>query len=334
MSQASPTLCAALADCGLLSGEERPAVEPLGGGVSCDVLRVDLPTGPVCAKQALPRLRVEQVWEASPARAASEVRWLIYARAVGLKTPRVLAEAADQHLFFMEFLDPATHPAWKAELASGRIDPAVAATIGADLARIHAASHRDAAVAQDFANADLFRALRIDPYLRHTATIHPDLSERLEAIAHDLDRARIALIHGDVSPKNLLIGPDGPVFIDAECATCGDPAFDLAFCLTHLLMKGVWHPRWADRYRAAFAALSAAYLSGVDWEPHGALQRRAVLLIAALLLARVDGKSPAEYLASADDRATLRAAARALLFDPAASTADLAIRWQHLVHAP
>lgn len=334
MPQASPTLCAALAECGLLTGSDRPNAEPLGGGVSCDVLRVDLPSGPICAKQALPRLRVEQVWEASPERAVSEVRWLKYAHAIGLSTPRVIAEAPERHLFFMEFLDPDSHPTWKGELAQGRIDPAFAAEVGSQMARIHAVSHQDETIAAAFANADLFRSLRIEPYLLHTAALHPDLADRLHSISRGLDETRIALIHGDVSPKNLLVGPGGPVFIDAECATCGDPAFDLAFCLTHLLLKGVWHPEWADRYFAAFAALAEAYLHSADREPREALQRRVALLIAALLLARIDGKSPAEYLTSDTDRAAVRNAARALLINPAASPADLATRLQHLVHTP
>ena len=105
-----------------------------------------------------------------------------------------------------------------------------------------------------------------------------------------------ALVHGDISPKNILHGPDGPVFLDAECAWFGDPAFDLAFCLNHLLLKGAREGADRTRYIAAFSALAGAYLAGVDWESASAIEARAAALLPALFLARVDGKSPVEYL--------------------------------------
>src|SRR5690606_24626353 len=113
---------------------------------------------------------------------------------------------------------------------------------------------------------------------------------------------RLALVHGDVSPKNILIGPNGPVFLDAECAWYGDPAFDLAFCLNHLLLKCLWTPRAATDFLASFEALAAAYRSGVVWEPPEALERRTARLLPGLLLGRIDGKSPVEYLTADRDK--------------------------------
>ena len=105
------------------------------------------------------------------------------------------------------------------------------------------------------------------------------------------------LVHGDFSPKNLLIGPDGPVVLDAECAWYGDPAFDLAFVLNHLLLKGAWRPQWRERYLELFAALVDAYRGHVRRGSRGRrVEQRAATLLPALLLARVDGKSPVEYL--------------------------------------
>jgi aminoglycoside phosphotransferase (APT) family kinase protein len=123
-------------------------------------------------------------------------------------------------------------------------------------------------------------------------------------------------VHGDVSPKNILIGPEGPVFLDAECAWYGDPAFDLAFCLNHLLLKCLWNPGAKDALRACFDALAEAYLAGVTFEPRLALEGRAASLLPALLLARVDGKSPVEYLTDDAQKDTVRRVARRLLADP------------------
>jgi hypothetical protein len=119
-------------------------------------------------------------------------------------------------------------------------------------------------------------------------------------------------VHGDVSPKNILVAGHGPVFLDAECAWYGDPAFDLAFCLNHMLLKCVWVPQAREAFLQCFDALSAAYLRGVTWEPASALEDRAATLLPGLFLGRVDGKSPVEYLDQAG-QALVREAARKLL---------------------
>jgi aminoglycoside phosphotransferase (APT) family kinase protein len=125
-----------------------------------------------------------------------------------------------------------------------------------------------------------------------------------------------ALVHGDVSPKNILHGPSGPVFLDAECAWWGDPAFDLAFCLNHLLLKCLWTPRARAGFLHCFDALAATYLRGVNWEAADALEQRAAALLPGLFLARVDGKSPVEYVTDESQKNQVRHVARAFLADP------------------
>jgi aminoglycoside phosphotransferase (APT) family kinase protein len=139
--------------------------------------------------------------------------------------------------------------------------------------------------------------------------------------------ARITLVHGDVSPKNILHGPKGPILLDAECAWYGDPAFDLAFCSAHLLLKTVWKPAHAQDFLRAGAALRNTYLAGVDWEPAADLDARAAPLTAAVLLARVDGKSPADYLQTEDDRGFVRETARRLLSGELSTMAGLTAAW-------
>jgi aminoglycoside phosphotransferase (APT) family kinase protein len=135
------------------------------------------------------------------------------------------------------------------------------------------------------------------------------------------------LVHGDFSPKNLLIGPAGPVILDAECAWFGDPAFDLAFVLNHLLLKGAWRPQWRERYADAFAALAAAYFAHVEWEARVSCDARTAALLPALMLARIDGKSPVEYLADGAQRDDVRAFARGLLTNPETDVGEIARRW-------
>ncbi|MBL9069762.1 MAG: phosphotransferase [Sphingopyxis sp.] len=321
-SDAVDAIVAALLECRVAASEAGVRrVAPISGGVSCDVYRVDLTDRTVCVKRALPRLRVAAVWEAPVERAAFEVMWLRKAQASGLSVPEVLAWLPERNMFVMQWFDPPAHPVWKQQLLAGTIDTGFAAKVGTALAAIHNATAGDAAVAQDFASDDLFRQLRISPYLDATADAHPDLAGRIGAIAARLAETRIALVHGDVSPKNILHGPQGPVILDAECAWYGDPAFDAAFCLTHLLLKSL--QRESSAMLAAFDALAGAWLGVAHWEDPITLSRRTAPLLAALLLARVDGKSPVEYL---DDPARdfVRRFARGALASPVGDDVGLA----------
>jgi aminoglycoside phosphotransferase (APT) family kinase protein len=313
---------------GLAAQNELPRAIGLTGGVSSDIWRVDLRSGPVCVKRALPKLRVAQVWEAPVERNVYERRWMETAsRAVAGIAPKVLAHD-DSGVFAMEYLDGATYPLWKAELHARRADPAFASLVGERLARVHAATAGRADVARRFATDAGFYAIRLEPYLIATARVHPDLAPVLHALAERTAGNRLALVHGDVSPKNILVGPAGPVFLDAECAWYGDPAFDLAFCLNHLLLKGAWVPQAQASYLACFDALALAYLAGAEWESKDALEARAASLLPGLLLARVDGKSPVEYLQQEAQKARVRRVARALLSSPAQRLETVRERWQ------
>jgi len=319
----SPSIAAALRRAGLCGPAENPRGEALGGGVSSDIWRVELASGPVCVKRALPRLRVAQLWEAPVKRNRYERLWLETAsRIVPGSAPRVLGY--DEDFFVMEFLEPARHPLWKALLRDGRAEPAFAAEVGRRLAAIHAGT-TGAAVAEEFRTDAIFHAIRLEPYLLATARAHPGLAGRLHELAARTAATRQCLVHGDVSPKNILAGPDGPVFLDAECAWYGDPAFDLAFCLNHLLLKCLWVPRARRGFLQCFDALGKAYLEA---NPMDGVESRAASLLPALLLARVDGKSPVEYLTEAAQKETVRAIARPLIRNSPARLQEVREAWQ------
>lgn len=319
---------------GLIAAGETPRIRALTGGVSSEVLRVDLAAGPVCIKRALPQLKVAAVWEAPVERALSEVAWIETVAAIDPAiVPSIRYVDPDAFLFVMDFLDPAAHPCWKPLLAAGKVGADFAEKVGAALGRVHAHTAKDQSLVPRFANAEFFHALRIDPYLLHTARAHPDRADVLNGLAEDLGRARIALVHGDISPKNILKAPEGPIFLDAETATWGDPVFDLAFCLNHLLLKAVWHPEFTELYVASFAALRDAYLPQVDWEDRVAYEARAARLLSALLLARIDGKSPVEYLTEARQKDFVRAAARAFLVEDDLDLTRLPARWYERIGA-
>jgi 5-methylthioribose kinase len=318
-----------------LAGEaETPAIVPLAGGVSGDVFRVDLASGPICVKQPVEKLRVAADWHAPLERAHSEVMWLRFAASIDPDcVPEVIFEDRDAHIFAMEYLPTDRYPGWKAMLMNGEVEPAFAGKVGAALARIHAASAGRADLASAFANQDLFFALRIEPYLLHTAKAHADFAPHIQTLADGIRAAQIALMHGDVSPKNILCGPGGPVFLDAETACYGDPVFDLAFCLNHLLLKAAYRRAGASQYGRSFDALRDAYLKGVTWEDPAALDSRTARLLAVLLLARVDGKSPVEYLTDERDKAFVRQAARDFISQRDLTLGEITKTWQEKLAA-
>jgi 5-methylthioribose kinase len=309
-------------------GADSPlALAPLAGGVSSDIYRVDAGGRTLCVKRALPKLKVAGDWRAPVERNRSEVAWLTQvADLCPGHAPRILGEDAAAGLFAMEWLPPDTHPVWKDRLRDGLIVDAEAAAVGDVLGRIHAATADDAVIARRFANDAIFQAIRLEPYLVATGRAHADLAGALAARVETTLAHKRVLVHGDYSPKNILVGPAGPVILDAECAWFGDPAFDVAFVANHLLLKGLWRAPWRGRYLAALAALVDAYRAHVHWEPWPALDARIAALLPALLLARVDGKSPVEYLAG-DDKAKVRAFAWPRIVAPPATIATIAEAW-------
>ena len=322
-------LIEALRRVGLLKAAESACLTPLTGGVSSDISLVEADGRRFCVKRALPRLKVAALWEAPIKRNAAEAAYMrAVARWLPHAVPRVLGEDAEAGWFAMDYLAPEDHPLWKAQLLAGIVEVDFAATVGRDLATIHARSAADPTIPVAFANDDTFEAIRVEPYLRATGRAHPKLAARFDELARVTLTTKRALVHGDISPKNILCGPDGPVFLDAECAWFGDPAFDLAFCLNHLLLKGAREGADRTHYGAALSALADAYLVGVDWESADGLEARAAALLPALFLARVDGKSPVEYLTRDSECEAVRRCAVPLILGPPRRVRDVADAWE------
>jgi 5-methylthioribose kinase len=322
-------LVTVLREAGLIGKDETADRVSLEGGVSSDVICAVTSHGRYCIKRALPRLKVAKDWSAPVERALNEASYLdlVNGFCPGV-VPKVLYVDRKRFLFIMDYLPPDSYPGWKALLASGRTDARFAEHLGATLGQIHVASAKQAeSLSTRFANHELFHALRIEPYLLTAAAAHSDVADEILCIIRSLEAHSCALIHGDVSPKNILVGPNGPVVLDAECATWGDPAFDLAFCSTHLLLKAVWHREFVRGYEAAFDGFCLGYFSHTGGDERGALEARAVCLVAALLLARIDGKSPVEYIVAEVEKEQVRAAARSYLLAPPTSLKAMAANW-------
>jgi aminoglycoside phosphotransferase (APT) family kinase protein len=301
-------------------------IAPLTGGVSSDIVRIRLEDGrQYCAKRALGKLKVATDWQAPLERNQYEVAWLRRANAiVPGAAPEVIGEDRAHGIALLEYLPADDYVLWKAELLAGRADPSIATAVAEALGRIHFATLNDPSAAAEFPTDHLIDALRLDPYLRFTAGRHPDLAERILAVLATTAKTRMALVHGDVSPKNILISKrDGhPVLLDAECAWYGDPAFDAAFCLNHLVLKSTHQPALRATLLAQAAGFAATWLGHFPRELRADTEARVAALLPCLMLARVDGKSPVEYLDDAN-RQLVRDRAIPHIRRPPAAIADL-----------
>lgn len=271
----------------------------LSGGVSADVVLGD---DGLVHKRFLPRLKVEALWESDPRRVFREIDSLkAWARIVGPESvPAVLSVDPTTYSYTMPY---SPGPSWKDLLLDGEVRRSIAHELGRRLALVHRTP--DVEAARALAGPGFFPELRVEPYYETVRRRHPDLPI-------PTDFAAETLVHGDYSPKNVLVHAGGLWVLDHEVAHWGDPCFDLAFMLNHLLIKAFI--REDARYRDAARAFLDAY------GPSPALEAKTARHVAALMLARVDGKSPLAYLGE-DDRRRLRAFARRRLLEPVATLA-------------
>lgn len=298
----------------------------LAGGVSSRTVRVELPGGAAWVlKQALPKLRVTMDWFSDPMRVHREalgLRWLQQLLPAGA-VPRLIFEDLDEHILAMEAV-PQPHENWKTLLLSGQLQTRHVAQFAGILAAIHRGGwERRREVEPVFADRQFFESLRIEPYYQCSADLVPAAADFLHALIRETRENRWTLVHGDFSPKNILIHADRLILLDHEVIHFGDPAFDLGFALAHVLSKA----HHLVPYRAGFAESAtlflAQYRERLGAPPWAAeLEPRAVRQTLGCLLARVAGRSPLEYL-SADERARQQEAVLACMQRPARGLSEL-----------
>lgn len=292
----------------------------LGGGVSNIVLAARADGREVVVKQSLPRLRVAEEWLAKRERAITEAEAL---RLAARLTPGAVPEVLDldrEECALVIARAPAGWRSWKDCLLAGEAEPQVAERVGELLATWHRATWNDAETAARFGDSEAFEQLRVDPYHRTVMRRAPQLAQAVGAYVERMLATRHCLVHGDYSPKNVLVGADGLWVLDFEVAHVGDPAFDLAFMLNHLTLKALQRPAARVGYRRCALAFWRAYREHVAPAPPPEL---AYVLgqVGCLMVARVDGKSPAEYL-SERGRAAARELGTSLLLDPPDTLAE------------
>ena len=315
-----------LGNLNLAQHDETISIKALTGGVSSNIFHIKTKQAQYCLKQALPQLKVAKQWLAPVDRVFAEIAWLQTAATIApAAVPKILGIDQASKSFVMQYLED-DYLNWKAELLAGRVADKVATQLGNILGRIHSQTALNEEIAKHFANDDTFYAIRLEPYLEEAARQHPALSPRLKALIKRTQHNPKVLVHGDVSPKNIMLGPLGPVILDAECAWYGDPAFDVAFCLNHFFLKAAHMPQLAPALLQNAQDFLNSYLQEVTWEPVPELEYRIASLLPGLMLARIDGKSPVEYLA-AERGAIVRKLASEFLKQDDISFSIIYARW-------
>ena len=307
----------------LAQPEDVTSVTSLTGGVSSDIAKVETAKGVFCVKFALAKLKVAEDWTAPVHRNAAEYAWLEVASAMAPGFfPRLFGRSENLNGFAMEYVAGDDVFLWKQALLKRGPHYGEAESVARLVGLIHKKSSRPEFDRSAFNNTQDFEALRLEPYLRFTASRHPDLAEKIRGMADELFAAEQVLVHGDVSPKNILFRVADPILLDAECATMGDASFDVAFCLNHLILKAFLLPTYAVAFLAAAESFRDVYFDCVDWEEKQQLEARIARLLPMLMLARVDGKSPVEYL-EAYQQGQVRDLSLSVIANPVTSLSEL-----------
>jgi hypothetical protein len=325
---------------GHVAPNERVIVRELTGGVSNMVLlveRPDVPHGDFVLKQAREKLRTaydwfcsrERIWrEADVLRQCSELleqgdEDVDHGPPVVTLTPNVLFEDRENYLLAIAAA-PRPNRVWKQDLLEGKSDPLIATACGHLLGTLHAGSWQDARIADVLGDRDLFLQLRVDPYYRTLAKVRPESQAAIESLIASLQDHPRALVHADFSPKNMLLFEagrlEGLMLVDFETGHYGDPAFDVGFFLSHLVLKACHHLPDHARYLALTREFQKTYdsrmTSRIGAAELASLWARGIQNFAGCAWARLDGKSPVEYLHDESRRELIRALCRQVFAKP------------------
>jgi len=312
-----------------LDSNETATAEALAWGVSNIVIRIHRGAGDdFVIKQSRAQLRTQAQWFSHLDRIWRELEVMQELENLlpeGV-VPRVLFEDRENYLFAMEAIDE-QHQVWKGVLLDGKYDLNVAFELGDYLSAIHRQSFLNEKYQTQWGDWKIFDQLRIDPFYRFIVKAHPEIKSWVDDLIEEMSEHRICLVLADFSPKNILITERGIHLVDFETAHFGDPAFDLGFFLSHLLLKAVYFQQQGDdcirlaeyfweQYLSNDSPLPTADISHTHKMEKQELGRRTIRHLAACLLARVDGKSTVDYLTNPLMQDQVRSFALSLILDP------------------
>jgi hypothetical protein len=281
-------------------------VRYFSGGVSGNAAFVSGGGKEILVKQALPKLKVAEIWECDPRRIVIEYQALeVYARIVPRCVPAPLFFDQENLVMCREAV-PEACPMWKTPLLEGLLDFRIAGNAMNTLLEVHNQTAGDQTVAEVFGDTGVFYNLRINPYIEFTVSRYPDLKEKSSRVIDVLLNQKTALVHGDYSPKNILIMDERLFVLDMETAHFGNPAFDVAFFSNHFILKAIKNSAWKEAYLNMLKFMTGIYFNNVSCMDAVTMEKTTIQILGFLLLARIDGKSPVEYITGEPDKDVAR----------------------------
>ena len=309
------TVVAYLTKRGIISGLAE--VEELTGGVSNVVLGIKSGDKDLVLKQALPQLKVAAVWKADQRRAIVEANGMKLLHSI---TPDSVPDLIDldpeEFTLTMDRL-PRECTVWKTDLLEGVIKPSVGKDLGGILANWHNFGANSKEALDAYMEDSLFDQLRVTPFYRAVAKVNPALDKRIQELITEITTIKITLVHGDFSPKNIMItGADKPIILDFEVMHTGNPVFDLGFVSAHLLCKFL---RTEDStQRALLRETAIAFINSYAKTCSIPVSTSLPHHVAVIALARVEGVSPVNYLDEAA-KARVQSVTKSAIANPSAT---------------
>ena len=248
-----------------------------------------------CIKRALKKLTVKEDWFAPVDRSNFEAKYFKICKSISPNSfPKVLGHDQDRYILAMEWYDNNKYKLWKTKLLNNYVNKYDAIMVAKILAKVHSFFYMKKNYEKHFFNDKTFHDIRIEPYILFTSRFYPQFRGKFLSVAQSLKKNKTTLIHGDFSPKNILIGRSHPIVLDAETACWGDPSFDLAFCFNHFILKSI-HKNNKKKFLEIGKYFIESYLEKIDFENVDSFLFRFFSILPLFILARVDGKSPVEY---------------------------------------
>ena len=298
---------------GVINKEEPYSMHYCKGGVSCTVCFVYSGDKQLIVKQGLEQLKVKETWLCDPNRMNTEQESnRIYHNLMPDCAPRVY-DYDDENCIYWREAVPESWDMWKTDLMAGKLNFNSASKVITTLAIVHNHCAENPEVREKFKDKDIFYHLRVSPYIEFILQKHPQLNDFAQPIIRLLMDSEITLIHGDFSPKNIMTDSDKISIMDYEVAHYGHPAFDLAFFSNHFILKAIKNKAWAASYLNMMEYMMDIYFSTVNFMPADELEKAYIQLLSLLMIARVDGKSPAEYIIEESDKQLVRDCAFAIV---------------------
>lgn len=295
-----------LLDKGVINETDGYSITYCKGGVSGTVAFVYAGDKPIIIKQALAQLKTKEKWLCDPNRMKAEYESnAIYNKLMPENAPKVFFYDEENYIYGREAA-PENCSMWKTDLLGGVLDFEVAKKSIESLVEVHNYCADNNQVADMFKDKQIFYGLRISPYIEFIVKKYPQLESFANPICKDLMESNISLVHGDFSPKNIMVGERKIWILDYEVAHYGHPAFDLAFFSNHFILKSIKHKQWAAAYMNMLTYMLDIYFNKESYMDKKILEATFIKILSLLMIARVDGKSPAEYITDENDKDIVR----------------------------